>query len=107
MRTKTKARKFISSRRTPSAVSNLYVCRDCDLSHYAHQLHAHTHTYLLKNTVAALFEAMSRAALLNPDPEEPGTNEGDDELIFDQQALEGMGEEQVSKNVCVCAWSDT
>lgn len=40
---------------------------------------------------------MSKAALLNPDPPEPGAEEGDDELIYDQAGLDltGCTEEQV------------
>lgn len=47
--------------------------------------------------MSALFEAMSRAAMLNPDPPEPGEDEGDDELIFDQDGLAATDctEEQV------------
>lgn len=51
-------------------------------------------------SVAPLFEALSKAALMNPDPPEAGENEGDDELIFDQTAFAAMGgasEEQVGK----------
>lgn len=59
-------------------------------------------------TVPALFEAMSQAALLNPDPPEPGAEEGDDELIYDQAGLDlaGCSEEQVrgflGSCVCMC-----
>jgi hypothetical protein len=51
-------------------------------------------------SVAPLFEALSKAALMNPDPPEDGENEGDDELIFDQTAFAAAGgasEEQVRK----------
>ena len=48
-------------------------------------------------TVASLFEALSKAALMNPDPPEAGENEGDDELIFDQAAFAAMGGEQVKE----------
>ncbi len=41
--------------------------------------------------VPALFEAMSKAALMNPDPPEPGEEEGDDELIYDQAGLDLAG----------------
>lgn len=34
--------------------------------------------------------------MMNPDPPEPGEEEGDDELIFDQSGLAGITEEQVS-----------
>jgi len=51
-------------------------------------------------SVAPLFEALSKAALMNPDPPEAGENEGDDELIFDQTAFAAAGgasEEQVGR----------
>jgi hypothetical protein len=50
--------------------------------------------------VSPLFEALSKAALMNPDPPEAGENEGDDELIFDQTAFAAAGgasEEQVGR----------
>lgn len=48
--------------------------------------------------VPVLFEAMSKAALLNPDPPEPGEEDGDDELIYDQAGLDlaGCTAEQVN-----------
>ena len=35
----------------------------------------------------ALFDAFSRAAELNPDPPEPGAEDGDDNLIFDEASM--------------------
>ena len=50
--------------------------------------------------VSPLFEALSKAALMNPDPPEAGENENDDELIFDHTAFAdsgGVSEEQVGR----------
>lgn len=50
--------------------------------------------------VASLFEALSKAALMNPDPPEAGENEGDDDLIYDQSAFAAAGgatDEQVGR----------
>ena len=43
-----------------------------------------------------LFEALSHAASLNPDPPEDGEEEGDDELIFDSAEV-AMGAEQARR----------
>lgn len=46
----------------------------------------------------AMFDAFSRAALMNPDPPEDGEEEGDDELIFNQEEV-ALGVEQ-SRILC-------
>ena len=43
-----------------------------------------------------LFEALSHAASLNPDPPEDGEEEGDDELVFDAEEVE-LGAEQARR----------
>lgn len=42
-------------------------------------------------SLSPLFEALSKAALMNPDPPEAEENEGDDDLIFDQSAFAAAG----------------
>lgn len=46
-----------------------------------------------ENDLMSIFEALSQAALLNPDPPEEGEEEGDDELIFNVDEV-NLGAEQ-------------
>jgi Regulator of volume decrease after cellular swelling len=59
-------------------------------------LYPKSEMFLVPETLSdlkAMFDAFSQAALMNPDPPEDGEEEGDDELIYNQEEV-ALGAEQ-------------